>query len=158
MNLPIEILYVYNIINTRQIEIAVVMEKTDFEKYNEIYIEVIRKIEIFDTMIHVPKTKLELNVWYDLMSKKQTDVRLNELRLANEFQECLGGLYEMIGSNTKFGKMNNHQIEKIVSKIERLEPHELEAARNRVSIEAELLSNLSNTCKAIFVSLQEIQP
>lgn len=89
-----------------------VFEKTDFTRYDEIFNEVIRIITVCDTMIQEPKTNVEISIWNDLMDKKKTDIRLDELHLATELQECLGKLYEMIGSHTTFGKMNNEKIEK----------------------------------------------
>jgi len=94
------------------------LDKKDFTRFDEIISEVIRIIKVCYTMVQEPTSNEEISMWYDLMDKKKTDLRLDELHLATEFQECLRKLYDMIGSHTTFGKLNNEKIEKFWRVIE----------------------------------------
>jgi hypothetical protein len=64
----------------------------------------------------------------------------------------LGGMQSLINS---WGRENDPSLEEIVAVIEGFTPGELHDARRRVSLEAERLSNLNNTCRAILSCLQE---
>lgn len=56
-----------------------------------------------------------------------------------------------------WGLRMDSSLEEIVSAIESLKSDEIIASRLQMSTEAELLNNLSNTCKRIFLNLQESQ-
>jgi glycosyltransferase involved in cell wall biosynthesis len=64
----------------------------------------------------------------------------------------LGGMQSLIKS---WGRDNDPSLEEIVGIIEGFTAGELQDARRRVSLEAERLSNLNNTCRAILSCLQE---
>ena len=64
----------------------------------------------------------------------------------------LGGMQSLINS---WGCENDPSLEEIVATIESFTIGELQNARLRVSLEAERLSNLNNTCRVILSCLQE---
>jgi hypothetical protein len=64
----------------------------------------------------------------------------------------LGGMQSLINS---WGRENDPSLEEIVATIEGFTTGELRDARLRVSLVAERMSNLNNTCRAILSSLQE---
>ena len=64
----------------------------------------------------------------------------------------LGGMQSLINS---WGRENQPSLEEIVATIEDFTTGELQDARLRVSLEAERLSNLNNTCRSILSCLQE---
>jgi len=64
----------------------------------------------------------------------------------------LGGMQSLMNS---WGPENDLNLEEIVAIIEGFTSDELQDARKRVSLEAERLSNLNNTCRAILSCLQE---
>lgn len=70
----------------------------------------------------------------------------------NENAMHFGGMHSLINS---WGRENDLSLEDIVAIIEGFTPGELQDARIRVSLEAERLSNLNNTCRAILSCLQE---
>jgi glycosyltransferase involved in cell wall biosynthesis len=64
----------------------------------------------------------------------------------------LGGMQLLINS---WGREKDLSLKEIIAIIESFSPSELQDARLRVSLEAERLSNLNNTCRAILICLQE---